>query len=239
MNRILPMAVGAVLAVAAYAQPRSVPNTYGSVTGFGSVLYPGVGHAPTLAYPGFASPTFASRLGATVRGGNVAPRISHPSHGNRIIVPYPVFLNGYGGGYYDSPAPYNQEPMPQVSQPGGTPPVVIINQGYRPETAQPVMRDYADAQLPEPGLQTYQAPIHAPPDPRDRAARVAESERPTLYLIAFKDHTILPALAYWVEGDTLNYVTQQGTPNRASMTLIDRDFSRQLNRERSVEFNLP
>jgi hypothetical protein len=42
-----------------------------------------------------------------------------------------------------------------------------------------------------------------------------------------------------MEGDTLNYVTQQGTPNRASIDLIDKPFSRQLNRERNVEFNLP
>jgi hypothetical protein len=60
-----------------------------------------------------------------------------------------------------------------------------------------------------------------------------------LYLLAFKDHTILAALAYWVEGDTLNYVTESGVPNRVSLALIDKDFSKELNKQRSVEFNLP
>jgi hypothetical protein len=120
---------------------------------------------------------------------------------------------------------------------------VIINQGYRPETPNPVLRDYSDAQLPEPethrSMRTYDAPVHPTPDPKERAAALAESERPTIFLIAFRDHTILPALAYWVEGDTLNYISKEGQPNRASLALVDRDFSRQLNRERKVDFNLP
>ena len=72
-----------------------------------------------------------------------------------------------------------------------------------------------------------------------RRVRSADDDKATIYLIAFKDHTILPSLAYWVEGDTLNYITEQGTPNRASLSLIDRDFSKQLNRERHIEFSLP
>jgi hypothetical protein len=54
-----------------------------------------------------------------------------------------------------------------------------------------------------------------------------------------KDHTIYPAIAYWVENDTLNYITPQGVRNRASLTAVDRDFSKQLNDERHIEFALP
>jgi hypothetical protein len=82
-------------------------------------------------------------------------------------------------------------------------------------------------------------PFPDPNEPKQETAARPPDQAPTIYLIAFKDHTILPALAYWVEGDTLNYVTENGVPNRASLALIDKDFSKQLNSERSVEFNLP
>jgi hypothetical protein len=149
-------------------------------------------------------------------------------------------VGGYYGGF-DTPAPYypdQPQPAPYMQQ-QAPPPVVIINQAYRPETANPVIRDYSDVPLPEPSVRTYDAPVHAAPDPKEKAAAREESERPTIFLIAFKDHTILPALAYWVEDDTLHYVTRDGNPNRASLSLVDRDFSRQLNRERNVDFNLP
>ena len=54
-----------------------------------------------------------------------------------------------------------------------------------------------------------------------------------------QDHSIVAAIGYWVEGDTLNYITQDGNQNRVSMALVDRDFSKQLNDERHVEFKLP
>ena len=54
-----------------------------------------------------------------------------------------------------------------------------------------------------------------------------------------QDHSIVAAIGYWVEGDTLNYLTQDGNQNRVSMALVDRDFSKQLNDERHVEFKLP
>jgi len=60
-----------------------------------------------------------------------------------------------------------------------------------------------------------------------------------MFLIAMKDHTIFPAIAYWVEGDTLNYITVQGAKNSVSLDLVDRDFSKQINKERKVEFGLP
>ena len=62
---------------------------------------------------------------------------------------------------------------------------------------------------------------------------------PVIFLIAMKDHTIYPAIAYWVENDTLNYITEQGVRNRVSLGLVDRDFSVQLNKERDIDFALP
>ena len=42
-----------------------------------------------------------------------------------------------------------------------------------------------------------------------------------------------------MEGDTLNYITVQGVKNSVSLDLVDRDFSKQINKERKVEFGLP
>jgi hypothetical protein len=65
-----------------------------------------------------------------------------------------------------------------------------------------------------------------------------EDEEATIYLIAFRDHTIQAAYAYWVEGNTLHYVTTQGSHNRATLDLIDRDLSVRLNKDRQVDFTI-
>jgi hypothetical protein len=54
-----------------------------------------------------------------------------------------------------------------------------------------------------------------------------------------KDHTIFPAVAYWVEDNTLNYITTQGVHNSASLDGVDRDFSKLLNSQRHIDFALP
>ena len=73
------------------------------------------------------------------------------------------------------------------------------------------------------------APTPAEPEP-------AESNR---YLLAFKDHTIYSAVAYWVDGDTLHYFTTGNTHNQASISLIDRELTERLNRELGIDFKLP
>jgi hypothetical protein len=257
MIRRLPVLFAALLFVSgAFAQSRiTATSRFGSPSGFGSILYPGVGHAPIVRLPGaITDTTFAGRLGRSVSGFPPYTGVSRGygrsgygayGRGRQMIVPVPVFI---GGGYYpyDVPPPgYYQEPVQvpvPIQQQSATPPVVIINQGFRPDTASPVVRQYGTENETEPQtIRRYEAPVHPMPDPKDQAKQTSEvrEDQATIYLIAFKDHTILPALAYWVEGDTLNYITTQGTPNRASLTLIDREFSRQLNRERQVEFNLP
>jgi hypothetical protein len=175
-----------------------------------------------------------------------------PYGGGTLVVPYPAYVGGgyysgyvappagYGYGYdpsygaYPPGAGYYSDPgyaapgygpgygPPGYTDPSQQPPVVIVNPNYRPDSVNPVLRDYSNTPLPPAAAQT------PPPD-----------DQPTIYLIAMKDHTIFPALAYWVEGDTLNYITSEGARNRASLALVDRDFSKQLNDERNVEFKLP
>ena len=59
------------------------------------------------------------------------------------------------------------------------------------------------------------------------------------FLIALRDKTINAAAAYWVDGPMLNYVTQQGVHVIVRLDLVDRGLSRDLNRQRNVEFRLP
>ena len=75
-------------------------------------------------------------------------------------------------------------------------------------------------------------------------AAPAQAEEPsageaTHYLIAFKDHSIYSAVAYWVDGDTLHYFTTGSTHNQASVSLIDRELTERLNKESGAEVKLP
>jgi len=227
--------LGLGLAAVGFAQTG---RTYSSPGGFGNILYPGTGHAPN-------APT-----GQPYRGGypGNAPRANHPAHGRTAVVPYPVIVGGYypmgyGYGYgYDPGAPPAgyQEPG-QTSMYSNGVPSVVINQTFIPDRAVPIVREYgAGPEGPpppdQPGMRTYEG-LRTQPQPEPSARRA--SDQPTLYLIAFKDHHIVPALGYWVEGGNLHYVSAEHSLNQASLDLIDRDMSQQLNDERHVEFRLP
>ena len=220
--------------------------------GFGSVLYPGTGHAPV----GTGIPSFPARLGANVAGRpfgfNGGLGGNHPGgHSRTVIVPYPIYYGGYGYGYgsgygYDpSQVPPDQGGAPIVNT--NTAPSVVINQNFIPERTSPVVREYSPSQPPEgdqsSGLRLYQAPpSHPYADAQgqpQQERRTANGDQPTLYLLAFKDHTIVQALGYWMEGSTLHYVSVEHSLNQASLDLIDRDLSQRLNDERGVEFKLP
>ena len=229
-------AVMVLAASAAWGQRAPSPTGFGRVAnpgavvgttsgaGFGRMIYPGTGAPVAVRNP---------RLPGSLLVAAPVPQIAHRPHGIAVAVPYPVF---YGGGYYDYEAPpapvgpdaaaaYQIQGYEQMTQP----PVVIINQYFKPDTANPVLRDYSDVPLPAPGPQ--------PQVNNDDTA--AAGDQQVMFLIAMKDHTIFPAIAYWVEGDTLNYITVQGTKNSASLDLVDREFSKQINKERKVEFGLP
>lgn len=71
-------------------------------------------------------------------------------------------------------------------------------------------------------------------------AGTEEAQLPApFFLIAMKDKTINAAAAYWVDGPILNYITQQGVHVIVRLDLVDRGLSRELNRQRNVEFRLP
>ncbi|MGC8791824.1 MAG: hypothetical protein ACP5U2_00355 [Bryobacteraceae bacterium] len=215
------LAAGVVLlAGAALAQPGARPQhrTYGSPHGFGNVVFPGTGTAPPPGMPFSGQSSFAQRLGATVSGWPGYPGVLPMDGLRRRVAVVPMIWPVYVGGYY----PY-WDPQPQVTivmplQPAPAP--VTINQYFASE-ARPQERET---------VTTYQAPVRAPVEPP------AES---VTFLIALKDSSVYMALAYWVEGDTLHYITPQGQHNKVSLDLVDRALSEKLNQGRKVEFKLP
>ena len=197
---------------AAFGQRAVGGSTFSRSTTFGSSITSSVVHAG-----------HGSTLNTFTGGGRFRNRT-----GPIIYVPYA--LGGYYGGYYNGDEGMQAPPggYPQQQSMG---PQVVINQNFAPDVARPIVRQYVpDANG---GIHVYGPQSSAvAPD-----TTVAE-ESPT-FLIAFKDHTIYAAIAYWVEGDTLHYVTNQSTHNQVSLDLVDRELSDRLNRERQVDFRLP
>ena len=197
---------------AAFGQRAVGGSTFSRSTTFGSSITSSVVHAG-----------HGSTLNTFTGGGRFRNRT-----GPIIYVPYA--LGGYYGGYYNGDEGMQAPPggYPQQQSMG---PQVVINQNIAPDVARPIVRQYVpDANG---GIHVYGPQSSAvAPD-----TTVAE-ESPT-FLIAFKDHTIYAAIAYWVEGDTLHYVTNQSTHNQVSLDLVDRELSDRLNRERQVDFRLP
>lgn len=217
-------------------------GTYSSLGGFGNVLYPGTGHAPAMPPGGINGPYFRGAFSGGRGFGGGFPA-NHPRHDRSSVVLYPVFFSGYGGyGYPYDPSSYPDQPQPAMDP--NSVPSVVINQNFVPQQAAPVVREYSPEPAPEQsGMKLYQNSSHPYADAGQAAAgqarRAANDEEPTLYLIAFKDHTIVQALGYWMEGGALHYVSVEHTLNQASLDLIDRNLSQRLNDERGVEFKLP
>jgi hypothetical protein len=217
------------------------PGGSWSLGGFGNVVYPGMGHAPT------ATPPIGQFAGGGYSRGFANPgRVGHPYHGSTVIVPYPVYYGGYYG--YDPSAyasgygpGYAPGPGDDGSQSGPGLPSVVINQNFVPPQGNPQVRDYSgdqQQQQDQSGLKLYQAPPSHPY--ADAAAqRAASGDKATIYLIALQDHTIVQALGYWMEGSTLHYVSAEHTLNQLSIDLVDRDLSQRLNDERGLDFRLP
>ncbi len=147
----------------------------------------------------------------------------------------PYFYSGYGLGYGYSPwyddYGYNSYPAYSypVYQPSSNVTVVYAPPERAPTTVyverpNPITREYDQY-----GQQTNRfTPTTSP----------ADSASP-VYLIAFRDHTIRAAAAYWAEGGTLHYVTLEHEQKQAALSTVDRELSGQLNRERRIAFSLP
>lgn len=249
MHRLVPVLLFVGLAGFAFGQGSR--SGYWSLGGFGSIVYPALGHAPTATPPAqFASAGFS-------RGFAHPGRANHYQHSPAVIVPYPVYyggyyydpsVSGYGNGY--GPGSDNGAP-PYTDDGSGVPPgpglpSVVINQNFVPPQGNPQVREYSGDQSQvqaqpdqSSGMKLYQAPPSHPYADAAAQRAVGSGDQPTIYLVALRDHTIVQALGYWMEGSTLHYVSAEHTLNQISIDLVDRDLSQRLNDERGLEFKLP
>jgi hypothetical protein len=249
MNRLTLAAAFLALAGGAVAQHlntmspvRPMPAPPNALR-YGNILFPG----------GISHP---QRLGGTISGSipyRGVPQpiergvISRPgwggahgvgNRGRTVVVPYavPVYAGGFGYADYGMPP---EQPNVTVVVPQQPTPSVIINQHYTPqEASNPVMRDYSSADLPESGIKVYEANPRKPEGPKAAPARSSvHDQEPTIYLIALKDTTVRQAIGYWVEDNTLHYVTPKASINHISMDMVDRDTTVRLNSERKLDFD--
>lgn len=202
------------LSIAVLLLAQSRPHTYTP----GNVLHPGgvpqqaPANAPIAPMGGYGQPRQQRAGGGGVggRGGHARSVVGVP-----ILVAVPVF---------EAPIGQQQQEAPANS--------VIVNPNYQPQASNPVLQDYSNAGLREaPPLEQRQT------DP-PRAVIQDAGQSPTFHLIALTNGTIIAAIGYWMDGDTLNYITRDGNRNRVSMDRVDYEFSVKLNAGRNLEFKL-
>ncbi len=229
------------LGVVAWGQPRGgFVNSQPFVQGtFGNAVFPG----GTSAIPGihrtFGNAAFPSGAGfprlvvpgsvtdPTFLIGGPGPRRSNgrgTRFNNAVVVPYAVPV--YADGFYDNP--YLQDSVPPPAPIQQQPNIVVV---YPPMQS--------GVMAPSPGNDN--AASSGPADTaRQQPARAEEAPpEPQHYLIAFKDHTIYAAVAFWVDGDTLHYFTSGNTHNQVSLSLVDKALTERLNKESGIEMRLP
>jgi hypothetical protein len=197
------------LSLSAGAFGQRRSGQYWSLGGYGNVLFPGTGHAPPTPPGGVTGGYFFRSPRPTTT--------DLPPHPN-VVMPSPVYDSGYADDRSGLYAPGDPNQIPHVNDPIPSPPV-IINQSFSPP--------------PQVAELCSNAPVNAP------RSQVGNDERPTIYLIAFKDHRIVQALGYWTDAATLHYISAEYGLNQASLVLIDRDLSQRLNDERGVAFKVP
>jgi len=165
--------------------------------------------------PGFP-PSLREHRGAS---GSEAPSV--------VVVPFPVY-GSPDAGPLESGGPDQAQPA------SGGPPVEAPLPF--PEDPSPPPQGIPRLGGPSPDENPPACFSSAPPEP---PRPPAEEAKPIIYLIALKNHIIVQAFGYWVEGGALHYVSAAYALNQVSLSLVDQDFSRRLNEERGVKFDLP
>ncbi len=176
---------------------------------------------------GGVGPGFNRYGSSPYRNGYNHGRYNGYPYGYSVWVPdyfdYLDYENQYGAPYGVPPDASAYGAPPQLPPTSQQP--VIINQyfGAPPPSGQ------ANGQQPPPDANTTSAP-----EPGDVIGTPQN-----YYLIAYKNHEVYTAIAYWLEDKTLHYVTTQNTHNQASLDLIDLDLTKTLNQRNDVPFSLP
>jgi hypothetical protein len=180
-------------------------TVFSNSSGFGSVVYPGTGAGP--------QPANGNRFGRPLANGG--------NGGRARAYAYPVYV---GGGYYGDSGGYGYAPQ---GPPEGPPPVNVTVVNAPPQVPSVVINQNFGPQQPDPGASETTRIYRTPPPAVDDTADAAP--QPHYFLVAFKDHSVYSAFAYWIEDKTLHYVTPQQTHNQASLDLVDMTLTNQLN----------
>jgi hypothetical protein len=182
--------------------------------GIGSGFRGGGGYGSVSGHGGYGGGYRGGYGGGYYRGRSYIWPYAYPAFGYGDYG-YPGY--GYGSDYGDPGSGYSAPPE---------------TMDYGQPAPPPDMNQYPQ-QVPQPnngGLQMYQAPA---PTPQEQAMSDGR-----YYLIAYKDHSIYTALAYWMENGALNYVTPQNVHNQISLDLLDLDLTKLLNSRRGLAFNI-
>lgn len=184
-----------------------------------------------LSHPlgGFTGTVWGGGMGGArgVRGN----RFNNNFNNSRGVYAYPWGYSYYVPGYFDY---LDTDTYPGPSYGAG---VLPPSPAYAPAPAGPqqpvIINQYFGAQGPG------QPESNSPAPPPDNQPTASTGAPENYYLIAYKNHAIYSALAYWVEDKTLHYVTTQNTHNQASLDLIDVNLTKTLNQSNDVPFALP
>ena len=218
MKVVLLALLSLSLSNAAFAQRHSVH--FSPPGGYGNVPFPGPGRVSSVPPGGIRGSHFPQLPTPARRSTGPQPSL--------VIVPWPVYDSSYIADHLGNE---QQEDLGQTSVTGSSPaPPVLINQslGPTPESLQPGTSNLKD------GAEAF---VNA--QCKAIKPQAANEGRPTIYLLAFKDHRIVQAFGYWMEVGTLHYVSVEYGLNQVSLNLIDRDLSQRLNDERGIAFSLP
>ena len=77
------------------------------------------------------------------------------------------------------------------------------------------------------------------PQPQPVQPQWSNSQERNYYLIAFTNHVIEAATSFKVEGDQIKWITREGQQKQAPLSTVDVPFSKQVNRDRGVDFQIP
>jgi len=143
---------------------------------------------------------------------------------------YSFYVPNYFDSYYGSDYYAPQTLYPYDSSAYGPVPLAPPPQVVAPPAPPVIINQYFGA--------TPGAYSSAPPDASPSADVQPAVAGDNYYLIAYKNHSVYTALAYWVEDKTLNYVTSGNTHNQVSLDLIDLDLTKTLNQARGVPFSI-
>jgi len=229
---MIPLVLAALflgLVTTALGQRR---GPYWSLGGYGNILYPGTGHAPVTPPGGVAWPNFFGRpvpIARPTLGSTATP-------GETVILPNPAY-DGRSLDDQSGIAPADESQTPANTNFNDRPPVVIDQNFASPlNDLQVANQNPAGREFGQPGSQNSASSSAS--SAQGASNRVDNDGKPTIYLIAFKDHRIVQAFGYWLEGTMLHYVSVGYALNHASIGLIDPDLSQRLNGERGIDFNL-